>query len=359
MRPGPPTDLLADSVVVGCDLSVVRGREVLAPGGVPAWNVELDETDDRVVPGQLTFMAPRSWVPTHPLAPLANFGQRVHVTQTLTAGTRPWKVGIGWFKIDSWEEQDEGVQVTALDLLSIPDEDPLVWPSSPPAGATLLSELRRMAAPLPVVLDDPSNPAVPRNTQYATSRTENIRDLCSSYGKDYAVQDDGYLHVWARRDGRDPVATYSGVKDLGTPGARPGRLLSSPRKSLPRRANRFTVVGTQGSGEDEQRWSATVSATQPPYDPEAYGVKHERHEMNMATSQNQVSAAANTYMRNAMIATEVRSLEMPSDSRLQRGDVISVHTKAGEFFTGRARQIYLPVSDHKKNMRVDAEVLLW
>lgn len=358
MRPGPPTDLLAGSVVVGCELSVVRGREVLATS-VPAWDVELDETNDRVVPGQLTFMAPRSWVPTHPLAPLANFGQRVHVTQRLTAGGQPWKVGVGWFKIDSWAEQDAGVQVTALDLLSLPDENPLVWPSSPPAGATLLTELRRMAIPLPVVLDDPGNPAVPRTTQYGTSRTENIRDLCASYGREYGVQDDGYLHVWRQKDGRDPVAHYSGVTDLGTPGARAGRLLSAPRKSQPRRSNRFTVAGTQGSGDDKQRWSATVSATQPPYDPDGYGIVHERHEMNMATSQAQVTAAANTYQRNAMISTEVRQLEMPADSRLQRGDVISVHTEAKEFFTGRARQIYLPVSDHKKNMRVDVEVLLW
>ena len=358
LRPGPTTDLLAGSVVVGARLSVMRDRQVLTPTGVPGWDVELDETDDRVVPGQLTFMAPKSWVPTHPLAPLANFGQRVHVSQTLTAGGRPWTVEIGWYQIEDWEEQDEGVQVTALDLLTIPDQNPLVWPSSPPASATFLSELRRMAAPLPVVLDDPVDRSIPRNTQWGTSRTENIRDLCASYGLEYAVQPDGYLHAWKQRDGRHAVAHYS-AKDLGSPGARPGRLLSAPRKSQARRANRFTVVGTQGSGDDEQRWSATVSATEPPYDEAGYGIKHERHEMNMATSQSQVQQAANTYQRNAMITSEVRSLEIPADSRLRRGVVISAETEAGEFLTGRVRAFSLPVSNHKKTMRVDVEVLLW
>ncbi len=357
MRPGPSTDALAGAVAVGARVEVVRGREVLAVD-VPAWGVVLEETSGRTVPAQLSFMAPLSWVPTHPLSPLANFGQRVHVTSLMECGGVRVEVELGWYQVDDWAEQDSGVQVTALDLLAIPDGTDLVWPSSPEAGATLLSELRRMAAPLPVVLDDPVDRAVPRTTQWGVKRVENIRDLCASYGLEYGVQPDGYLHAWATRDGRRPVAHYSAI-DVGAPGTRAGRLLSAPRKAQPRRANRVTVVGTTGSGDDEQRWSATVTATQPPFDEAGYGVVQERYEMSQATSQHQVDEAAQTYMRDALVTTETRSWEIPADPRLQRGDIISATTGTGETLIGRIVAYSLPVSEPGDKERVDVEVLQW
>ena len=102
-----------------------------------------------------------------------------------------------------------------------------------------------------------------------------------------------------------------------------------------------------------------MSSTEPPYDEESYGIVHERHEMNMATSQSQVTQAAQTYLRNAMVVAEVRSLEIPADPNRRRGDIITAHTQSGEFLKGRIKARFLPVSDHKKNMRVDLEVLKW
>lgn len=358
MRPGPSLDALAGDVVVGVRLEVVLGREVLATN-VPGWDVVLDETDDRVVPAQLTFMAPLEWVPTHDRSALANMGQRVHVTQTLTCDGVPSSVELGWYKISSWEEQDEGVQVTARDLLMILDEDKLAWPSSPPAGATILSEAQRMCLPLPVVLDaGVVNRAVPRTTQWGTSRTQNLQDLSASYGLAYRVEPDGYLHLMPGDAGGVPVAHYT-AKDLGRPGARSGHLISAPRSSVERRANRWVVVGTQGSGDDEQKFAAVTENTAPPFDPDVYGWVTDRREMNIATSQSQVQAAAQTYQRNAGIVTEVRKLAIPADSRLQRGDVISAETEAGEFLKGRIRASSLPVSKHDDDMRVDVEVQRW
>jgi len=181
--------------------------------------------------------------------------------------------------------------------------------------------------------------------------------LCDSYGLEYAVKPDGYLQAWAQRDGRDPVAHYSAV-DLGTPGAA-GVLLDAPRKSQPRRPNHWTVVGTQGSGDDEQVYIAKTSATQPPYDIAGYGIVRARYEMNQATSQAQVTAAAQTYMRNAMITSETRSLEIPADPRLELGDIISAQTDTGEMLTGRVAAYSLPVSEPGSDMRVDVGVLKW
>lgn len=359
MRSGPSD--LRGSVGVGARVEVVRGREVLAVS-VPVVDVVVDATQDRVVPTQLTFSAPRDWVPEHELSPLNNFGQRSHVSMVLDVDGTPTTVEIGWFLHTAWEEQDDGVRVTAVDLMQTLVDNPLDQPSSPPSGASLLGELRRMCAGesgtgLPVVLDDPVDRSVPRTTQYGTDRAENVRDLCESYGLEYAVKPDGYLHVWRTRDGRSPVAHYS-ARDLGTPGTS-GALLDAPRKSQERRPNHWTVVGTQGSGDDEQVYIAKTSATQPPYDVAGYGIVRARYEMNMATSQAQVSQAAQTYQRNAMVTSETRSLEIPADPRLELGDIISAQTDTGEMLTGRVAAYSLPVDDSSARMRVDIEVLLW
>lgn len=358
MRPGPSTDALAGSVVVGVRMESMLGREVLATS-IPAWDVVLDETDDRVVPGELTFTVPLVCLPTHDRHPLANMGQRVHVTQVLTCDGVPSSVEIGWYKIDSWSEEDDGVKVTARDLLMVLDENPLTWPSSPPAGATVLSEARRMCAPLPVVLDaGVVDRAVPRTTQWGTSRTENLRDLADSYGLAYRVEPDGYVHLRPAEAGGTPVAYYSAV-DSGAPGARPGHLISAPRSSVDRRPNRWTVVGTQGSGDEEQQFAATVENTAPPFDPDTYGWVTARYEMNMATSQSQVMQAAQTRMRNAAVVIEVRRLEIPADSRLQRRDVISARAASGEIVVGAIKAFSLPVSNHDDSMLVDVEVQRW
>lgn len=359
MRPGPSD--LRGSVGVGARVSVMRGRDALAVD-VPVTDVVVDATRDRVVPIQVTFTAPRDWVPTHPLSPLNNFGQRSHVSAVLDVDGDPRTVEIGWFLHTAWEESNDGVQVTCVDLMQTLVDNPLDQPSSPPAGASILSELRRLCAGesgtgLPVVLDDPVDRSVPRTTQYGTDRAENVRDLLESYGLEASVKPDGYLHVWRRRDGRKPVAHYS-AKDLGTPGTA-GVLLDAPRKSQERRPNHWTVVGTQGSGDDEQVWVAKTKATQPPYDVAGYGIVRARYEMNQATSQSQVTAAAQTYQRNAMVTSETRSLEIAADPRLELGDIISAETDTGEMLTGRVVAYSLPVDDPSARMRVDIEVLKW
>lgn len=355
MRPGPVD--LRGSVGGGARVSVMRGREVLAVD-VPVVDVVVDATQDRVVPIQVTYLAPSDWVPTDPLSPLSNFGQRSRVVSVLDVDGAPAEVELGWFLHTEWEEQDDGVQVTCVDLMQTLVENPLTWPSSPPSGATVLSELRRLCSMdsgtgLPVILES-GNASVPRTTQYGTDRAENVRDLCDSYGLEYAVKPDGYLHAWAQRDGRDPVAHYSAV-DLGTPGTS-GVLLSAPRKSQDRRPNRWTVVG---SGDGDAQWSSTVSSTQAPYEPSAYGIVTARYEMNQASSQSQVAKAAQTYQRDAVVTSETRSLEIPADPRLELGDVISAETDTGEMLVGRIVAYSLPVDDPSARMRVDVETLQW
>jgi hypothetical protein len=350
MRPGPSIDELKRTGV-GARINVVRGGRVLAVD-VPVTDVQEDWTASRSVPTQVTFLAPPDWVPKDALDPLNNYGQRVQLISLAETSRGTVETEIGWFQISTWEIQDDGVQVTCLDLLQVLAENDMTWPSSPPSGATLRSELQRLCTirsdfALPVVLDV-ADRSIPRTFQWGTDRLENVADLCESYGLTYAVKPDGCLHAWSIPDGSSPVAHYT-AKDL---------LIDAPRKAKERIANVYTVVGGQ---EDDaaNRYSASVSNTASPYDPAGYGVVTQRTALDSATSQAQVLTAAQTRMRTALAATETRSLEVVMDPRLEGMDVISCITDEGEPIVGRVTAYSRSHTDPSASMRVDVEVLLW
>ena len=235
MRPGPSTRALAGPVAVGARIDVHLGRTVVALD-IPCEDVQIDWASDRVVPGKLTYTCPASLVPESPASALSNFGQRSHVVAILETRDGRDEVDLGWWQHQSWEEESSGkVKVECLDLLQVLEQDPMAWPSSPPSGATVLSEAQRLAGSLPVVLDPGTpNPLVPVSTQWGHSRTEAIRDLCRPRGINWGVKADGCLHLWAQGSGSEPVARYSG-RDM---------LIEAPRKSVERRPNRWVVVGS-------------------------------------------------------------------------------------------------------------------
>lgn len=353
MRPGPSTEALAGPVAVGARIDVHLGRTVVALD-VPCEDVQIDWSSDRVVPGKLTYTCPASWVPTSPASPLNNFGQRSHVVAILETPAGRDEVDLGWWQHQSWEEDTSGkVKVEALDLLQVLEQDPMAWPSSPPRGATLLSEAQRLAGALPVVLDPGTpNPLVSPSTQWGHSRTEAIRDLCVARGLGWAVKSDGCLHLWAQSSGSEPVARYSG-RDL---------LVEAPRKSVERRPNRWVVVGSPQQSDDKKpaaKWTGVATAASWPYEPSVYGQVTERKEFNAAASASAVQKAASTNMATALAAASRRSVEIAPDPRLEAGDVIAVHTDAGEVIVGKVTAYSLPVDKPGGQMRVDMEELAW
>ena len=353
MRPGPSTEALAGPVAVGARIDVYLGGRVLAVD-VPCEDVQIDWASDRVVPGKLTYTCPSGWVPESPGAALNNYGQRSHVTALLETREGRDEVDLGWWQHQSWDEQDNGtVKVEALDLMQLLEQDPMPWPSSPPRGATALSEAQRLAGTLPVVLDPGApNPRVHPNTQWGHSRSEAIRDLCQARGLNYAVKADGCLHLWAQTDGSEPVARYTG-RDL---------LVEAPRKSVERRPNRWVVVGSPQQ-EDQRKpvikWTGTAVSASWPYEPHLYGWVTDRREFNAASSAAAVRKAAGTYMRHALEAASKRSVAIAADPRLEAGDVIAVHTDGGEIIVGKVVAYSLPVDKPGGHMRVDVEELAW
>ncbi|MDU0347491.1 hypothetical protein [Actinomyces sp. MRS3W] len=360
MRAGPSLDVLAGGVGVGVEVSSVRGDVVLATS-IPVDAVKIEATASRTVPTQVTFNAPPGWVPTDPRDALGNFGQRVQVVYLVDDHGRLERIPLGWYLIASWNEGTDTVQVTALDLLQTLEENPFAWGSSPAAGATLRTECQRLAGTLPVILDDGvDDVSVSPKSQWGTSRTEAVRDLCAAKGVGYRVGADACLHLYPLGDGSRPVAQYTAT-DL---------LVDAPRSSVDRRPNRIYVTGTHTESvtrgketvEVETKWTGTATATAEPYDPDTYGWVTDHREFSSATSRSQVQAAAETYMRNAVSATTSRSLEIVADPRIELGDVISAvvtHPDGPEFLTGRVTAYSLPVGDPAGTMRIDIEEMTW
>ena len=275
MRAGPTVQVLTGSVGVGARVSSHRAGRMIADR-LDVWDVQIEATADRAPRERLTLTAAPSLVPTGPGDPLAHYGQRLHVSQTLTIGGVEALVPIGWYQVETWEEQSDGtVKVEAYDLLQRLEKNPMAWPSSPPYGATVQSELQRLAASpeeggVPVVLDAP-DAAVSREHEWGTSRVEAVGKLCEAHGLLWAVRSDGRLHAWA------PGAPVSAAEYTGR-----DLLIESSRASGARRANRW-IVGATGEGEDrESRYTAETTGYEYPYDPAGYGVVTDRNEMQIA-----------------------------------------------------------------------------
>lgn len=356
MRPGVSTQALAGPVAVGVRVDSSRGGRVLA-GDIPVSSVKVEATAERVVPSMVSFTAPPEFVPRQESDPLANFGQRVMVSSLMEVEGRVEVVPFGSYLITEWEETGDGVSVTAVDLMRLVEDNPLAWPSSPPAGATLSSELKRLAGSvqtgggLAVAFEGRDRP-VSRNLQYGTSRSEAIRDLCESNGLLYAVKADGCLHVWDEPDSARPVVVYS-ARDL---------LVDAARKSQDRVANQVIVAGSP-QGDDAVQWTATRQNFSGEYAPNLYGLVTSRHEFNAAASQESVEKAAQTYLRNAMNTRSVRSLGVAFDPRIELGDDISAWIEhddgSRETVTGRVVAVSAVLDDPDQLMRIDVKELWW
>ena len=359
MRPGPSLDILAGPVTVTPIVTAeFRGESTI----VPAWDVQIEASASRAVQTRVTLSAPPEYVPDTWDAPLACFGQRVHVAARIASPRGEWDIQIGVYQIESWEETDDGhVSVEALDLTQRLEKNEMLWPSSPPEGATLASEVQRLAG-------EPSdggiqtsvarNFSIHRLFEWGTGRLDAIQKLIESFGMVYRVTPDGVLHVIQPTPTDTAVATYTG-RDL---------LLSASRKSRERQPNRWMVTGSpkvdssaRDDGETEEiKWAAVVSNwSDPRYRPDTYGIVTSSNTMDVAESEDQIREAADSYMEASLAASEARALQLVADPRLELGDVIDVrvtHLNGSEALRGRVTGYAVTLDDPSQVMRVDIEV---
>lgn len=360
MRPGPDVPFLAGPVTITPVVTAeFKGSSVI----IPAWDVQVEASADRAVQTRVTFSAPPEYVPASWDAPLACFGQRVHIAARIASLRSELDVQIGVFQIESWEESDDGhVSVEALDLTQRLEKNEMLWPSSPPAGATLASEVQRLAG-------EPSDggvqTAVARNFsihrlfEWGTGRLDAIQKLVESFGMVYRVTPDGILHVTAPTPMDTAVATYTG-RDL---------LISANRRSRERQPNRWMVTGSpkvdaservDGEEHEEIKWAAVVDNwVDPRYRADTYGVVTSSNTMDVAESEDQIREAAETYMASSLAASEARALQIVTDPRLELGDVVDVrvtHLNSSEALRGRVTGYSMVLDDPAQVMRVDIEI---
>lgn len=355
MLPGPSVDQ-QQAMAMGVRIDVMLGSRAIALD-LPVKSVTLAATTDRTVSHLLEYQLPLSWIPTDETSPAAGFGQRSHLTIICETERGPYAIERGFFVHDNkWQEDNDAVSVSALDLMQQLEESQMLWPSSPAKGVRLSEELQRLAGNhFPVILDDGvANALVDSTLQWNRSRTEAVRDLAAGYGFIPVVKPDGYLHAMPLRDSRHIDATYTG-KDL---------LLDAKREGQGRPPNHFMAVGehTEGSGDDARtsRWSAEGRLTLPPFG-QYYGDVTDIIEVQSATSQLMVSQALATTMAASGVVSGKRSFEIVLDPRLELGDVIGVVVMADgaptEYVVGRVCAFSMDFDSQK--MRVDVEVLAW
>lgn len=345
MRPGPDVVALAGPLRVGVRVSSALAGRFIALG-IPVSQARLSETADRMVPGLLEITVPDGdWYPDSPGAALANYGQRLHVESVMLGHWGEHVVDLGWWQIEEAWEDDRGVAVRALSLEQVMEADPVEWASSPRVGARVQDEMQRLAGDLPVVVHGPNN-AVSRILQWGTSRSQNVADLAAAHGLVTRMEADGALHAYSETDLR--VETHYTGRDL---------LLESHRKTGPRRANRWLVLGgnDQEGQASQSRWVGRAEVLAGPRATGTYGRVTERREFQAAATPGAVQAAADTYRLKAERARAVRSVEIVMDPRVQLHDRITVDTGT-EVLLGSVVAIDMPLSDPGARMRVDIEV---
>ena len=77
----------------------------------------------------------------------------------------------------------------------------------------------------------------------------------------------------------------------------------------------------------------------------------------IATVQQAVEAAADTYMAKDMSSVISRSLTVAPDARVEVGDIVGAVTADGEHLAGRVTAYSLPLDDPTATMRIDIDVL--
>lgn len=179
-----------------------RGSEYL--GAAPLLGGQLTEKADQLVTGTLDLDVSavdelgRSWVPVEPTDPLNNYGQRIRLSYDVGRADGSWvPVGLGWFIVDEWEEDDGVVSVSALDVTDALRTARLLAPMSPASGGTFVSELKRLVGGrLPVDLTGaPTDRAVPSGMSWQEDRIGAIDELLTAWPARAELDADGVLVV--------------------------------------------------------------------------------------------------------------------------------------------------------------------
>lgn len=347
---------------------------------------------------------PGNLAPASEWSPLMPYGQRLRIVSVYEVGGRTVEVPLGVFHISRTVEHHSHIEVTALSLDYLIQQDPAAFPSSPERGATLLDEARRLAGGVPVELDaGVANPVLPTGLSWGFDRWKALQDLGASNGVNWVFRVDECLHgVAATGGGREvdlrlaaseAVVEVEGAREWSAfnkvtviseqKDGEGHAVLADDSISMPvdwealtqserdalsaQRATQRAQVLAQREAERQAREneeshgsrlvSHTAWLTHAPFQPGLYGVRGKRIELEAGASEEQCALAAHRFLAESALTGRVVRVNCLPDPRIELGDIVSVSTDNTPL-VGRVCGVDLPLS-HRGSMRLDLEEVLW
>lgn len=305
---------------------------VVTEGGLPvsSWSVSSDAS--RQVQTQVTLSVADVDGTLTPWAvddPLGVGGPRVQLIYDLGHGET---VDLGWYRIvdsdaaENWSLRNDtvwvsggaSISVSADDLTRVAVMDRLLAPESPAAGATVISEVRRLLTGIIPVTVAPGvvNKAVAPSVVYERERMDAVEDLLATISCAHRMTGDGQLEVYSTAQG-SPVWEVAGGDD--------GVLISVQRsQSLD---GMYNGAISEGATEDGRQLIGRAFETSGPLRWEGpHGRVAVFHSATgILTTQAAVDADARTRLSSTIsgrtVDLQVTCLPHPG---LQPGDVVTV-----------------------------------
>lgn len=284
----------------------------------------------------------------NPSAPLAAYGQRLHVATGIGYPNGAVELADhGWYLVTSWERDDaEGtIAVEGFDLAQLLVDDRLTAPSAPPAGATYVSEFSRLVGGLLPVVVDPGlvDRAIGGSMVWDRDRDAALTTLCQAWPARWYVGDDGAAHVAPPY----PAVTAATTPDVSISDGVAGTIVTRARRGD--RGALYNVLVVDGHQPDSgaARPHAVAQITDPASPIRAagpYGRVTRFYESDLITTQQQAVDAANAMLVTFASAGRVESATAVPDPSLQLGDVARIYTTDGRAFTGRITGLTVPLT---------------
>ena len=340
--------------------SWLAGQQLAAAIPVESGTITYDDTGTLKRRLSLTVPAQTptaTWDPAgNPAAPLAAYGQRLHVATGISYPNGAVELADhGWYLLTSWERDDaEGtITVEAFDLAQLVADDRLPEPSSPPPGATYVSEFTRLiGANLPVVIDPGlTDKAISGSVVWERERDTALNTLCAAWPARWYVGDDGAAHAAPAY----PAVLANTAPVIELTDGEAGTVVTRARRGD--RGALYNVLVADGRQPDDgsARPHAVAQITDPASPVRAsgpYGRVVRFYESDLITTQPQAQATADSLLITYASAGRVESATAVPDPALQLGDVARIYTKDGHAYTGRTTGLALPLTAKEGAMTV-------
>ena len=215
----------------------------------------------------------------------------------------------------TWVSGGASIPVQADDLTMLVQDSPFIAPEAPPAGATVVSEIRRLLVGLcPVIIDTGiTDTTVPASIVYKTDRLAAVQDLARVVGARYRMSGNGSLEVYPLTK-TAPVWTIQGGDG--------GALVSLNREQA--RADLINGVVSTSSDPSLEIWADSTIPAGPLRWDGPFGRKIARHNA-IANTQTGVQADADTYLANtATLKTVSLTVMCKPHPGIQIGDWVRV-----------------------------------